>query len=437
MDGYRNMPAEESPSSEGYLLALDLLRRCATPDGFLASPSTTSNYARVWSRDGVIQLLAALLSDREELVAAGRATLETLAAHRGPHGEVPSNVEKASHRVSYGGTAGRVDADLWFLIGCGEYWAATGDDDFLEAMRPAIDEVLFLVGAWEFNGRGLIYVPVTGDWADEYLQHGYVLYDQLLYLQALRSVCAVRAHLDGTSDHELEARTQRLRHLIQSNYWFDGEGEAHGDIYHPTLFTKGLDAAPLREGEYWMPYFGPAGYGFRFDAMANVLASLLDVASDDQRSAVDSYMRELLDEELPIVPAFHPVITPLDEAWEELQMTFQYDFRNRPHEYHNGGRWPMIGGFHCAERAKAGDIEQASRLLEGIHKANALPVGDVPSWGFAEFVNGVKLEAGGTVNQGWSAAGAVLGEHALLGEFPFRISDSAQKIVETHEATGV
>ncbi len=394
----------------------------------MAVPSGRGNYARIWSRDSVIQGLAGLLTGDGDLVAASGASLRTLADNRGPHGEIPSNVDPESHRVSYGGTAGRVDADLWLVIGCGEYWAATGDDGFLEQMRPVIDEVLFLLGAWEYNNRGLIYVPATGDWADEYLQHGYVLYDQVLYLQALRTVCAIRAYLDGSSDHALVERTQRLRHLIHSNYWFDDEDHIPGDIYHPTLFRKGEDAAPFRAGDYWMPYFGPTGYGYRFDAFANVLVSLLDVADDEQRARVDAHMDVLLDHELPILPAFDPVITPVDTAWEDLQMTFQYDFRNHPYEYQNGGLWPMIGGFHSAERVGR-DGEAAKRLLTAVHRANALPHGeDHPEWSFPEFVHGEKHIAGGSADQGWSAAGAVIGEHALAGTRPFRIVDAGGRI---------
>jgi len=46
---------------------------------------------------------------------------------------------------------------------------------------PAIEKVVFLLGAWEFNNRGLLYVPATGDWADEYVHNGYILYDWAPY----------------------------------------------------------------------------------------------------------------------------------------------------------------------------------------------------------------------------------------------------------------
>lgn len=422
MSGSKAGAHPPAAASEGYRRAVDLLHRCATSHGFVASPSREANYARIWARDGGIDVLAALLTGDDDLVDAARATLETLAEHRGPHGEIPSNVAPESRRISYGGTAGRVDADLWFLIACGEYWTATGDDDFLTGMRRAIDEVVFLLGAWEYNDRGLLYVPVTGDWADEYLHHGYVLYDQVLYLQALRSACAMREHLDGSADHALVDKVDRLTHLIRANFWLEPGEEPNEDVYHPNLLRRGEDAAPRRAGDYWMPYFCPTGYGYRFDAFANILVSLVGVADDAQRDAVDGFIAGILDDEFPMVPAFHPVITPVDEAWEDLQMTFQYTFRNEPHEYQNGGLWPMIGGFHAAERAARGDRDGSRRLVDAVHRANALPLDDdVPEWSFPEFVHGEKHTAGGTADHGWSAAGAIIGEHASDGASVFRI----------------
>ncbi|MDX1379831.1 MAG: amylo-alpha-1,6-glucosidase, partial [Xanthomonadales bacterium] len=173
-------------AQRGYDEAVALLHSCATDDGFVATPRGSHNYRRIWGRDGAILTLAALLTEDRALINTARQTLETLAAFQGPHGEIPSNVDPAADRISYGGTAGRVDADLWFLVACGEYWARTSDNAFLDRLLPNIENVQFLLGAWQFNNRGLIYVPLTGDWADEYLQHGYVLYDQLLFLQAQR-----------------------------------------------------------------------------------------------------------------------------------------------------------------------------------------------------------------------------------------------------------
>lgn len=163
--------------------------------------------------------IGALMTDEEELIQCFRRTLCTLKNFQGPHGEIPGNVDTSSGRVSYGGMAGRVDADLWFIIGCTEYWKKTGDLRFLEEMIPAIEKAFYLLGAWEFNNRGLLYIPETGDWADEYLQKGYVLYDQLLYLQAQRSLLAIRTQMHHGEDHQLRERIAHLRDMICDNYW--------------------------------------------------------------------------------------------------------------------------------------------------------------------------------------------------------------------------
>lgn len=406
--------------SEGYQQACQLLSRCMTADGFLASPTDEANYRRIWGRDGVILGLAALLTGNETLATATRDTLATLARYQGPHGEIPSNVDPLSQRISYGGTTGRVDADLWFLIGCGEYWRSTGDDAFLKRVLPAIEKVRFLLGAWEFNNRGLLYVPPTGDWADEYLQQGYVLYDQVLYWQAQKTLCEIHADVHGSEDHRLRERLGRLRHVIQANYWVFGCDQLPEDAYHEILFKRAYKAVSHCASEYWLPYFSPTGYGYRFDSFANVLASLLGLADATQREKVDHYIAQIVPSKLPLLPAFHPVIKPVDEDWEDLQTTFSYTFKNKPHEFQNGGLWPLITGFYVADLAARGGEDQARRFLHGIHQANALEMEGEP-WGFPEFVHGTQFTPGGTRHQGWSAAAAIIGHHALQGQPALRI----------------
>ena len=66
-----------------YHKAIALLLQVSTKNGFLASAENTSNYQRVWARDGVICGLAALASADEKLIATFKKTLETLADNGG------------------------------------------------------------------------------------------------------------------------------------------------------------------------------------------------------------------------------------------------------------------------------------------------------------------------------------------------------------------
>jgi glycogen debranching enzyme len=395
-----------------------MLHECLTPDGFLATPTDQDNYRRVWGRDSVITGMAALMTEDEALVDGCRASLETLAANQGPHGEIPSNVDPPSGLISYGGTAGRVDADLWFVIGCGAYWRHTSDNAFLQRMKEPLDRVRFLLGAWEFNNRGLLYVPPTGDWADEYLQSGYVLFDQLLYLQAQCALRNIDEHFGDRDPEKMDQRVDHLRNLIRANYWFPDHDTTPQNVYHEVLFEKGRKAGPRRGGSYWMPFFSPLGYGYRFDALANILVTLFGVADEELSEVVDDHIaNSIVQDDVMVLPAFYPVITPRDEEWDDLQITFSHTFKNAPWEYHNGGLWPMVTGFYAVSLAARGKMDLANRYRDGIHRANASPMED-QSWSFPEYLHGKRHTAGGKSPMAWSAAAAIMAEQACAGN-PF------------------
>ncbi|MEJ2141774.1 MAG: glycoside hydrolase 100 family protein [Gammaproteobacteria bacterium] len=416
-------PDKQAPQNEAYKKALELLYTCSTEHGFLASSTDNLNYRRIWARDGVIIGLAGLLTGEPAFSKTLRATLEILAENQGPHGEIPSNVDPVSKRVSYGGTTGRVDANMWFVIGCGEYWRATGDDEFIEKMHSVLEKVRFLLGAWEYNNRGLLYIPQAGDWADEYIHHGYVLYDQLLYLQCRRTFRSIHHHIHDTEDHTIIERIAHLKHLITDNYWFSNSNRIPDDVYHEVLYEKGYETACHCHDLYWLPYFSPSGYGYRFDTFANILASLFNVANEHQQQTVDKYISTITNKKLPLLPAFHPVIEPLSEDWEELQITFSYTFKNKPYEYHNGGLWSMLTGFYVADLARRGQITAAKNYLSAINKANAMPMNDAP-WSFAEYIHGKTLQPGGNTYLCWSAAATIIGEQTIAGNTLFRIDDA-------------
>ena len=133
-----------------YQKAIDLLHQVSTNNGFLASAENTTNYQRVWARDGVICGLAALASGDEQLILTFRKTLETLAKHQHSNGTIPSNVliNDGKKEVSYGGLAGRVDAVTWFIIGVCQYGFYTKDENFVQQMQPNIEKCLSLLEAW-------------------------------------------------------------------------------------------------------------------------------------------------------------------------------------------------------------------------------------------------------------------------------------------------
>ena len=86
---------------------------------------------------------------------------------------------------------GRVDPPFWYIIGVCAYVKKTGDKAFAEKHRKAMERAFFMAACWEFNNRGLIYAPVSSDWADEYIIHGYTLLVEILAIH-LNSITNIR-----------------------------------------------------------------------------------------------------------------------------------------------------------------------------------------------------------------------------------------------------
>ncbi len=413
-------------TNEGYRRALDLLRCALTPAGFLASAHDVANYRRIWARDSVIAGLAALTTGDHELHAGLRRTLDTLAGHQGPHGEIPSNVGEEGKQVSYGGRVGRVDAPLWYVIGVCRYALRTGDEAFAARHRPAIDRALFLAGCWEFNNRGLLYVPLSGDWADEYIQHGYALSEQVLYLMALEDY----GRVFGSDVHREKA--VRLREQIAVNYWLEAQNAGHPLLYHPRAYRSLCDSASLPG--HWLATFTPAGYARRFDGLANALALLAGLGDEATTAQTIAYVESLctaLGSDL--LPAFYPPIEPGASGWDGLRLNHAGRFRNFPYAYHNGGLWPVWTGIWVAALARWGEEKRAARHCAAIHRANALGLGD-ERWGFYEFHHGQTHRPMGTPHATWSAAGAVIAHNRVGAMHPAATSPSREPaVVKPHD----
>jgi GH15 family glucan-1,4-alpha-glucosidase len=396
--------------SDAYRRSLAMLRRCLSPAGFLASPSEIDNYARVWTRDGVITGLAALASGNDMLIEGMGSTLATLRDHQGPHGEIPSNISIDDHEVSYGMLSGRVDALLWYIIGVCAYIRYTGASHLVATYRVSVERALFLAACWEYNNRNLIYTPLSGNWADEYLQEGYVLSDQLLYMLALHAAGAV-------FEQEIWlAKAALLRDMLAINYWPHAAQVDSPLVYHKHAYSFQVEQG---EPEHWLPSLSPGGYATYFDGLAHALALLAKLGDTAQRRRADAYVQAIAQHiGSALLPAFWPVVQPDDCDWELLATNHLYDqLKNQPFMYHNGGLWPMISGWYAVGLASNGQNERAHDLLAAINAANAQSQqGDTAAWSFSEFHHGQTLAALGTRYLAWSAAAAVLAHQAVYDQ---------------------
>ena len=379
-----------------YQHSIELLKKVATPQGFLASANDIANYKRVWARDGVICGLAGLLDGDEMLVATMKNTLLTLANHQHENGMIPSNVyfEEEKSSVSYGGLAGRVDSVAWFIIGVCQYVYKTGDTSFLKQLHPHIHKGFQIQQSWEYNAGDLMYVPRSGNWADEYPTQGFILYDQLLRLWALRS------YLHFDKDVVLQEKEKAITRKIRANY---KKSNTKQNRYHPKAYQN-LKATP-----YWVASLEPAGYQTQFDAFASSLALLLNVGTPQDHKELINYTETLrLSLDLQLVPAFWPVIKEGDEDWKWLINNCKYEFRNYPYEFHNGGTWQMVNGFYGLGLIKCEEEQKARQVYDQIAMLN-----EKEKWSFYENFNSKTGAPNGVPFCTWSAAGTVLLEQAL------------------------
>jgi GH15 family glucan-1,4-alpha-glucosidase len=384
-----------------YTKAIELLQRCSSSNGFLASAENTSNYKRVWARDGVICGLAALASGDEKLIHTFEKTLETLANNQHKNGTIPSNVlvTETETQVSYGGLAGRVDAVTWFIIGICQYAFYKKDNSIILKYESNIQKCLHLLEAWEFNNQHLIYVPLSGNWADEYITDGYVLYDQLLRVWALRSYNYFQ------KNEEITSKIEKIEHQIVVNFT-------------PNDFTPKYHERAYNEFKFkgFMPCsFSPAGYKIQFDAFANALVLLLNIGSDDFQNDILKTFEVIKNEtHLKLIPAFWPPIQESDLDWNLLKNNCKYEFRNYPYEFHNGGSWSMVNGFYGLALLSKNQKEKASQVLNSINSAN-----EMENFSFFENFNTKTSKPNGVAFCAWSAAAAVFLHQNIHTNFKF------------------
>ena len=377
-------------NSFAYKKSIELLEQCSSSEGFLASAQNTANYKRVWARDGMICGLAALASGNENLIETFKKTIETLAINQHKNGTIPSNVfvDNGKIEVSYGGLAGRVDAVSWFIIGICQYAFYQKKPTFVNEYALHIENCLQLMEAWEFNNKHLMYVPLSGNWADEYITDGYVLYDQLLRIWALKSYNYFKN--DACISNKIRAITSQ----IEVNFTPNSVGEKyHERAYNELVFQDFMPCS-----------FSPAGYKTQFDAFANALALMLNIGNEKFQEKTINYFVYLQKQmNFQLIPAFWPPIQTHDIEWNLLKNNCKYEFRNYSNEFHNGGTWAMVNGFYGLALLAKNKNQEAKYVLEKINEINANE-----NYSFYENFNSETEAPNGVQFCAWSAAAAII-----------------------------
>jgi GH15 family glucan-1,4-alpha-glucosidase len=376
-----------------YHYAVELLKKVSVDAGFTATPAQQDNYYRVWTRDAIVCGIACITTSETSLHNTFKRSLQTIWQHQHPSGFLPSNVIPHSNQPGYGNSTGRTDNTCWGIIGACLYAHATNDLPFLDKLQPNIEKAFTVLEAWEYNGKHLVYVPQSGDWADEYIQHGYILYDQLLRLWALQLAAHMLHH------KQYSQKAQLVKQTIEDNFFYRTDDE---NWYSPQL-QRMKATAPQN---FWWMGFNPSQLYTPFDLQANTLALLLGIGNNTQQQQVIDWISDRSQKSTLMLPSFYPAIEQQDRLMPELQNNFAYHFRNKPHEFHNGGLWPVWNGWITATLLPRDERLHRSLLQK---MENALPE-QAP--GFNECMHGITGEPCGVTECAWSAAGYIIAHNA-------------------------
>lgn len=401
--------------------AIAVLCASTTPSGFRASALATG-YPQIWARDSMIVFLGAVATGDPQLLAAGRASLETMSAYQSPRGMIQLNVNPDTGYVSTE-NAGAADANLWYILGHYLHFQTTGDSEFLQTHWPTIVRAMTWLDYQDMNECGLLEVPEAGDWMDLLAVRYNVLYDNVLYYAATLAYQELCTQVPEECDHhQPEVKPAEIHERINLLMWVDRCWVAEHFAEHLEKlkairlewFMLYHNVGTISSRPYYLPWVAFRDYGDWCDSLANVLAILTGLADRHRAEHILRYMFQVGMAEPYPTKAIHPPIYPGESNWRDYYRSRNL---NLPHQYHNGGIWPMIGGFHVAALVRHGWMEEAERLLGSLAEANRQ--GTNEAWEFNEWMHGESGHPMGYPQQAWSAATFVYAEHTLrTGELP-------------------
>jgi Alkaline and neutral invertase len=320
------------------------------------------------------------LSGDAQLQSAAVRGLHTLAQHQAPNGQIAKFVDLHRQEADFW-YLGCIDSTLWWLIALAHLGLRRR---YVKHIKLALRWLL----AQEHQRFFLLQQNEASDWADIMPRSGFVLYSNALWYHV--------------------KRLYRVAHAEQTHENFNG-------LFHP--FSAGL--AQYRRARLLNDYVRRAGrdrdlylsfvnfsfFGEEGDVFGNVLTILLGLADvRATKRTLDALMKARVNRPYPVRVVTRP-ITRQSSLWRAYMGRHR---QNLVWQYHNGGIWPMVGGFWIAALVAAGRPEQARADLISLARVCALQ-----NWSFTEWLHGKTLAPRGMPGQSWNAAAFLIAEHAL------------------------
>ncbi len=411
----KNYMIENKLVTEGYKEAINILKKNSTKLGFSASTEKVANYYSIWARDHSICAIAALLSKDEELIETAKKGILLLLRNQADFGQVPSYVEIENKKKVYGGLGGitSVDSNMWIIIAAAMIYKETKDKRFIsDKVMMRYKKIYTLLKSFDSNRCGLIEVPPAGDWADIFDRTYHVLYDQVLFYQALKDLLYLfREGRSKIRSEEVSTKVKKritwvskrkpyVKRRINKLFWFTEENL-------PKIFEEYMifDYPPKAIYPFYQSHLRPFKHNWakRFDSFGNVLAIATKIANKDRSKKI---IRHILKNDInkPMsLRALSPPVYKNEKDWQSI-----YAKKEKPHTYHNGGIWPLISGFWIYVLNKNNKEKTAEKDM--ISLATHLKK---HGWKFQEYFHGKKITPMGRTEQAWSAAGYIIAYHSF------------------------
>lgn len=372
--------------------SIDLLRRNLTPAGILAAApgerARRRGYTAIFGRDAAICAIGMAVSADPLLERAAARGLETLGRHQAANGQIPKFVSPGEREADFW-YLGCIDSTLWWLLA----------RDFLERRRRRarrgeprrVALALQWLLAQEHQRFFLLQQNEASDWADIMPRSGFVLYTNALWYAVKR-----RYGLD----HAAETRAS-------CNSLFHPFSAALASYRRARLLNEYV-LRRARNRDLFLSFVNLASFGEEGDVFGNVLAVLCGLTDARAgRRTLDALQRARVSRLYPVRAVTRP-IRRRSALWRPYMARHR---QNEIWQYHNGGIWPMVGGFWVVALAAAGRLTEARLELEKLARACALR-----NWSFNEWLHGTTGAPRGMSGQSWNAAAFLIAEHALAGK---------------------
>ncbi len=373
------------------LRSIALLRRNLVPAGILAAAPTSRaskrGYTAIFGRDAAVCAIGMALSGDKLLRRAAATALHTLAHHQAPNGQIAKFVDPKRREADFW-YLGCIDSTLWWLIAVSMLDRLGCPGGLRRRYTRRIRLALQWLSAQEHQRFFLLQQNEASDWADIMPRSGFVLYTNALwfFVKRLYAVANVEETADNFNGlfHPFSARIAEYRRARLLNDYALKSGR-NRDLY--LSFVN-------------FSFFGDEG-----DVFGNVLAVLLGLA-DEAASArtLDALANAKVNDPYPIRAVTRP-IKQNHSLWRPYMARHRQNF---VWQYHNGGIWPMVGGFWIEALVASGRVEQARVELVKLARVCALR-----NWAFTEWLHGKTLAPRGMPGQSWNAAAFLMAQHAV------------------------